>query len=151
MPLNTWVWFIPKHSRGDNSSLRPKVRPDYNNREREDTYRAIAPKALPTGYDPKRGWLTPLKKITYPVSPASTLRETAIIKKWKDNQAKIRDGPLFVRRVIDSNSRVKKKAVLGSQMGNTAFNAIPTYTSRYERKFRQRPSMAGKLWRMSQL
>jgi hypothetical protein len=147
MPKGARVTFAERKQ----TQARPQASASKSRRSRSDDAfrrkRAIAPKPKPTGYDTQHGWLTPWKKIPYPVSPAPTLRETAIIEKWKDNQKKIREGPLFVRRVVDPNARVQKYT-FGSQIGNTAFNVIPTYTTKYERRYRQRPNFTGKLWRM---
>lgn len=104
-------------------------------------------KAHATEYDPKRGWLTPLQKMSYPMPPAATPHERIIIDNWKADQKKIREGPLFVRRVVDINSRVNK-ATLGGTAGHNAFTSISTYSSRYERKYRLRPNHTGKLWCM---
>jgi hypothetical protein len=148
---------MPKHAKATvperkQTHARPHAAASKARRSRcsSDSFRrkpAVAPKPKPTGYDTQHGWLTPWKKIPYPVSPAPTLRETAIIEKWKENQKKIREGPLFVRRVVDSNARVSK-TTFGSALGCSAFNSLPTYSARYERKYRQRPNLVGKLWCM---
>jgi hypothetical protein len=100
-----------------------------------------------TEYDAKHGWLTPMQKMPYPIPPAATPRERIIIDNWKADQKKIREGPLFVRRVVDINSRVNK-ATLGGTAGHNAFTSISTYSARYERKYRLRPNQTGKLWCM---
>jgi hypothetical protein len=101
---------------------------------------------MSTEYDAKHGWLTPLKKMSYPIPPPATLRETAIIEQWKANQKKIREGPLFVRRVLDCGARISKPTPGTSAAGLGAFNGLTTYSSKYERKYRLRPNHTGKLW-----
>jgi hypothetical protein len=157
MPKGAKVTF-DSHSR-DQSKRKPRTQKSAFARERrahsssDDVYRKkpnVTPRAKATHYEAQHGWLTPWKKIPYPVAPAPTLRESALIEKWKLDQKKVREGPLFVRRVVDSNARVgKSKYTFGTQSGSgSAFNALPTYTARYERKYRQRPNWTGKLWRM---
>ena len=105
----------------------------------------ISPRPKTDKYDALRGWLMPLKKMSSPVSPAATPREQAIIEQWKADRKRIREGPLFVRRVIDSNARVGKAGATANA-GFNAFNGLQTYSARYERKYRQRPDHDGKLW-----
>jgi hypothetical protein len=109
--------------------------------------RKVTTRPQQTEYDPKNGWLTPWKKMSYPIPPAATLRETAIIEQWKRDQKRIREGPLFVRRVVDSGStRVGKGASAGGGGGASAFTSLATYSAKYDRKYRARPDHTGKLW-----
>ncbi|KIW08286.1 hypothetical protein, variant [Verruconis gallopava] len=83
----------------------------------------------------------------YPVTPLPTQREYAVIETWKAERKRARDGPLFVRRVVDSNARVAKARVAApGATAVDAFNALQTYSTKYERKWRVRPKFAGKLW-----
>lgn len=95
-------------------------------------------------YDPQKGWLTPHKKISLPNPPPATIREQDIIDQWKADKKKIREGDLFVRRVVDQgNTRVSK---ISTVQGLGGFGAVTTYSSKYDRRYRARPNLTGQLW-----
>jgi len=146
-------WTMPKPAKESSGTRKRTQAPPPAAARRKSTIatrshrkNSVPPKERPTGYDTKRGWLIPWKKIPIPVSPAPSARETVLIEKWKENQKRIQDGPLYVHRVVDGNARVGKRYSVG--FGLNAFNATPTWTATHERKYRNRPNLSGKLWCM---
>lgn len=102
------------------------------------------PSKVQTEYNPQKGWLTPFKKISLPNPPPATIREQEIIDQWKSDKKKIREGDLFVRRVVDQgNTRVSK---ISTVQGLGGFGAVTTYSSKYDRRYRARPNLTGQLW-----
>jgi hypothetical protein len=90
-----------------------------------------------------------------PVTPTATLRERAIVGRYREFRDKLRKGPLYT--VLNSNVRVgksvpystlRKTGPSGSALKTDGFGSMPTYTHKYKKSARTVPDMSNMIWCM---
>lgn len=90
-----------------------------------------------------------------PVTPPATLRERAVVAKYREFRDKMRNGPYYA--VLGRTSRISKPSPFSTlRKGNGAaivggisgFSSVHTYTGRYQKHDKTLPVLADVKWSM---